>query len=88
MNDDSSYGITLEVYEPMQNESPKVPSINYSSYGFPVLPIPPFEVSLSSLMITIQKNQMYASIKELKRKLSIHAIKNNYEFGVKKSYTG
>lgn len=41
------------------------------------------KVALSSVAITIERDQTYASKEELKRMLIIYAIKNNYEFWVK-----
>lgn len=78
----SLQGVTSEVDKrhvesgPVQNEAIEIPTI---AYGSPFPPIPHSELASSSPTITLEKKQKYASKEKLKKKLSIHAIKNNNE---------
>jgi hypothetical protein len=80
--EDLSHGVATRpvVGEQISEVEPPIP---YAPY---LPPTPPQDVSRT--VQPISKDQMYASKQELKKKLSLHAIKNNFEFKVKKSDTG
>lgn len=68
----------------VQNESDRIPP---TIYGSPLPPIPTSKFVLSCMTFIFEKNCTYTSKEKLKNKLSLHAIKNNYEFRVKKTNT-